>query len=297
MDHCYWEGTGRYQEQRDRLFALLVPKMGEAKTKHGETLRCAARIYYDIYNNYGWNLPSSGDYMECLSRRSRTIKRHMETPSSLPKLLRAISNKSEDWALTKKTFERLRGWLEDVMDGVILAVDAREKKLSGASTNPINHDLTSLTSGVQLNGFDAEKLVANLDAAFAKLPKPRDDSHYAMLGAAAAIARYVNGLDPERVIPEVRVNRIFEVLYPWISRPGELFPRYFTAQSGHFKGDRLYIRCDDKERSVFVLKDGTEEDAGGCCRYGACVSMAVKGDWQELTANDVEEMFNDTHAP
>jgi hypothetical protein len=136
----------------------------------------------------------------------------------------------------------------------------------------------------------ANQLSDALDIAFAGLPKVRDDSHTDMLGVAAAIVRYVDRQDPEYVIPQERINKLFSVLYPWVRRPEDPFPRYFTAQMGRFHGDRLYLRCDDRNRSVYVLEDGSEEDAGSCCNYGACARMCVNGSWQELTEKEAKEL-------
>lgn len=52
----YWDQTGKYQVEYDRLYAKLVPRMGKAPTKRGELLRVASRLYYDIYNNGGGNI-------------------------------------------------------------------------------------------------------------------------------------------------------------------------------------------------------------------------------------------------
>ena len=49
----YWDNCGRYQEDYDRLFPQLVPKVGNADTKDGELLRSISKLYYDLFNN-GW---------------------------------------------------------------------------------------------------------------------------------------------------------------------------------------------------------------------------------------------------
>lgn len=136
-----------------------------------------------------------------------------------------------------------------------------------------------------------ETMLTNIDAAFAGLPALRDESQLALLGAAAAIYRLVANLEPERVVPQHLINGIFQTLYPWVRKKEDTFPRYFTAQAGKFCGECLYLRCDDKERSVFVMEDGAEVNAGPANRYGACISMAANGSWQELAEVDALEML------
>lgn len=51
----YWNGTGKYQELYEELFQNLVPKEGNAPSNLGEMLRITSKLYYDIFNNGGWN--------------------------------------------------------------------------------------------------------------------------------------------------------------------------------------------------------------------------------------------------
>jgi hypothetical protein len=51
----YWNGDGELQEIHDALCDALVPDCGNAPTEHGEALRCIGRIYYEAYNNGGYN--------------------------------------------------------------------------------------------------------------------------------------------------------------------------------------------------------------------------------------------------
>lgn len=51
----YWVNHGRYQSLNSALRARLVPKEGEAETRHGEILRIASILYYDVHNNGGCN--------------------------------------------------------------------------------------------------------------------------------------------------------------------------------------------------------------------------------------------------
>lgn len=56
----YWNKQGKYQKEYDRLFKMLVPKEGKAETEDGEILRVLSNVYYDVFNNGGCNLGSSG---------------------------------------------------------------------------------------------------------------------------------------------------------------------------------------------------------------------------------------------
>lgn len=145
------------------------------------------------------------------------------------------------------------------------------------------HDLSSLTSMVHLQ--------ESLDVAFAGLPPVRDDSHFALLGAADAIRRFVMSYEPDRPVPPQLANRIYQQLYPFIRPVDAPFPRYFSNQAGNFGQGCLYLRCDDKQQSVFVMDDGAEVNAGPGCNYGACVHMCLNGSWQELTEADAKAML------
>ena len=47
----YWNHQGNFQKELDTLWSKLVPSEGKAKTMHGELLRCATKLYYDVFNN------------------------------------------------------------------------------------------------------------------------------------------------------------------------------------------------------------------------------------------------------
>jgi len=134
-------------------------------------------------------------------------------------------------------------------------------------------------------------LLTSIDLAFANLPKVRDASHERMLGAARAIEQFVYQREPERPIPATLIAEIFKLLSPQTVAKDAPFPRYFTAQEGRFGQGCMFLRCDDKERSVRVMEDGSEVAAGPGCRYGACVNMAVNGSWQEITEQDAKELI------
>ncbi len=57
----YWDGTGVNAEIDKKLWDELVPSRGKGDTVHGELLRCASRIYRDMYNNGGGNMAEFED--------------------------------------------------------------------------------------------------------------------------------------------------------------------------------------------------------------------------------------------
>lgn len=51
----YWNSTGSYQKEFDRLTESLVPDEGKADTKEGEIVRICNRLYYELCNNGNCN--------------------------------------------------------------------------------------------------------------------------------------------------------------------------------------------------------------------------------------------------
>ena len=51
----YWDNTGKYQEDLDRLTKKLMPAQGEAETIEGELIRAVNRLYYEYCNNGNCN--------------------------------------------------------------------------------------------------------------------------------------------------------------------------------------------------------------------------------------------------
>ena len=51
----YWGSQGKYQAQNDQI-AKDVPAEGYAQNVAVELYRCAANVYYEIYNNGGCNM-------------------------------------------------------------------------------------------------------------------------------------------------------------------------------------------------------------------------------------------------
>ena len=66
----YWNRIGKYQKRYDELYAQFVPDVGECDNDLGEIIRIVSRIYYDIYNNGGWNLANMRDWRIKLVRLS-----------------------------------------------------------------------------------------------------------------------------------------------------------------------------------------------------------------------------------
>lgn len=51
----YWGSEGKYQAQKDQI-EQDVPAEGHAQNVAVELYRCAANVYYEIYNNGGGNM-------------------------------------------------------------------------------------------------------------------------------------------------------------------------------------------------------------------------------------------------
>lgn len=56
MENCtYWVENGKYQEDMDKL-NKLIPNMGYTDNKYFNAFIIASKLYYDVYNNGGWNI-------------------------------------------------------------------------------------------------------------------------------------------------------------------------------------------------------------------------------------------------
>lgn len=82
----YWNHNGKYQKLYEILYGSLVPKEGEADTTPGEILRIVSKVYYDIYNNGGWNFDTMSDdrdkLIELVPKDMRELSwRFVEEPS------------------------------------------------------------------------------------------------------------------------------------------------------------------------------------------------------------------------
>ena len=58
VDNSYWNGTGKHQEEYDKLYSKLVPSSGSSETLNGELLRAASRLYHENFNNGNCNAKS-----------------------------------------------------------------------------------------------------------------------------------------------------------------------------------------------------------------------------------------------
>lgn len=54
-ENSYWNHTGAYQEEGDRLFEEMVPSMGAASTLNGELIRGINRLTHEYLNNGNCN--------------------------------------------------------------------------------------------------------------------------------------------------------------------------------------------------------------------------------------------------
>lgn len=50
----YWEQNGKYQTEYNEM-DKFIPQRGRAHLPHIELVRCAARLYWDLYNNFAMN--------------------------------------------------------------------------------------------------------------------------------------------------------------------------------------------------------------------------------------------------
>lgn len=58
MKAIYWNGTGKYQAQFDKM-SLRIPDMGIANESHIDLVRNIANLYHDHFNNGGCNWDST----------------------------------------------------------------------------------------------------------------------------------------------------------------------------------------------------------------------------------------------
>ena len=50
MEQNYWNRSGLYQEQYNKLYDELIPASGKCDTREGEMLRASSRLYYRYFN-------------------------------------------------------------------------------------------------------------------------------------------------------------------------------------------------------------------------------------------------------
>lgn len=118
----YWSDNGKFQAEYDRLRAKLVPDEGKAETLRGELLRCLGNIYYDCYNNGGWNLEMKHFKKQIwtIGDAEEEITPFMKDPSNF----RFILNKFEDDTWDNQIWEMEA--LEDLANAVIQYVNKKE---------------------------------------------------------------------------------------------------------------------------------------------------------------------------
>jgi len=67
----YWNHKGKYQKAIEAIQRDHIPAQGEADNPSAEAIRCAARLYYDAYNNGLGNLDLS--YMQAIWKRLKAL--------------------------------------------------------------------------------------------------------------------------------------------------------------------------------------------------------------------------------
>lgn len=93
----YWTSDGRYQREYIFAFNQLVPNEGKADTYHGEVLRTLSRIYYDRFNNGGWNT----------SRKQLRFLMEWASEHMRSEVLAAIITRIHEETVTDEEFEQL----------------------------------------------------------------------------------------------------------------------------------------------------------------------------------------------
>jgi hypothetical protein len=111
----YFEGTGKFQSDYDRLWDKLVPSSGEAATRHGEAIRAIGRFSHDIYNNGGGNIHAC-DHGWGMNPYYGKLASYLESFMSDALLYNRLSSiaraAAQDWEHTAELFE-------PIMDSVI----------------------------------------------------------------------------------------------------------------------------------------------------------------------------------
>ena len=103
----YWNGIGKHQDLYDELYKELIPPQGDAKSERGEILRIVSKLYYDIFNNGGWNFDVLKDMRLKLlalvpQYAVESTKRFIKTPKSKElnnKNYQKFLDKYVDWAV------------------------------------------------------------------------------------------------------------------------------------------------------------------------------------------------------
>jgi hypothetical protein len=170
----FWNQSHPLAAKQLELFNKLVPPMGEATTPHGEVLRAATRIYYDVYNNGLGNGPFV-DEVTTLRRFQAELTTRMEQPQTFSDLMRAVAPPGAEWG--DLHIRDLSTWphapaLEDLMAATVQYADERvsafeaEGRLAGATTLlPTGHALAPAEAALadrHLSGRRAQSLAGEL---------------------------------------------------------------------------------------------------------------------------------------
>lgn len=81
----YWSSEGKYQKLSE-IFQFFIPRSGEADKHHFNILRLVNNVYYDVYNNGGWNdrHTALGDALTADSING--IEKHLKNKDNLDKI-------------------------------------------------------------------------------------------------------------------------------------------------------------------------------------------------------------------
>jgi len=197
----FWGQTHPLSAKQEELFAKLVPVSGEASTAHGEVLRAANRIYYDVYNNGLCNGPFTEE-ADTLRRFESQLLSRMEHPDTFSGLLRAVAPRNVEYG-NMRPIRDLSTWtygpaLEDMMAAVVTFVDQRVMALEAAGTSgaaavhllPAGHELADAEAKLaerHLQGKRAQTFAGELFRAMRNLATAIDvkgfltpENHYEM---------------------------------------------------------------------------------------------------------------------
>jgi hypothetical protein len=179
----FWGQTHPLSAKQDELFNKLVPASGEASTAHGEVLRAATRIYYDVYNNGLCNGPFTEE-AATLRRFESQLMSRMEHPDTFSGLLRAVAPRNVEYG-NMRPIRDLSTWsygpaLEDLMAAVVTFVDQRVSALEAAGASgaaavqllPADHELADAEAKLaerHLQGKRAQTLAGELFCAMRSL--------------------------------------------------------------------------------------------------------------------------------
>lgn len=96
MEMNYWNRSGLYQEQYDKLHNELVPSTGKCSTREGEMLRALSRLYYRYFNDGDMVVELMGEYMEgCSALYAFGFLYHQaETRERMKELLKCYDDNS-----------------------------------------------------------------------------------------------------------------------------------------------------------------------------------------------------------